>query len=112
MELRINRDVESHHIRSIATEGKSPDRPEASPQTEVGPRVDSVEVARRQVAAENQAASRHVRDPGMAAQLAKQIRMQISKSSDDAVKAQASRVTPQVLRTLVFGSEEQSGIGA
>ena len=104
MELRINRDSESHRdVRSTATEGKST-VPSASGQGIRGAEPQaavSVDVARRQVEAENlQAATHRIRDSAVAIQLAKQIRTQISARAEEAVKIQATGVTPQSLRTL------------
>lgn len=104
MELRINRDVESQReVRSTATEGSKPissvggeGTRGAQPQAAV-----SVDLARRQVEAENlQAAQNRVRDPAVAVQLARQIRTQITARAQDAVSVQTTNVTPQVLRTL------------
>lgn len=104
MELRINRDLESQRdVRSTATEGSKP----AASGSGEGTRgaqpqaVVSVDLARRQVEAENQlAANNRVRDPAVAVQLAKQIRTQITVRSQDAVSVQTANVTPQVLRSL------------
>ncbi len=104
MELRINRDFESQRdVRPTATEGSKPQSSAtgegirgAEPQAAV-----SVDLARRQVEAENQqAAKSRVRDPAVAVQLAKQIRTQITARAQDAVSAQMANVTSQVLRTL------------
>lgn len=104
MELRIHRDMESHRdVRSTATEGSKPVSPAsgegnrgAQPQVAV-----SVDLARRQVEAENlQAAQNRVRDPAVAVQLARQIRTQITARAQDAMSIQTTNVTPQVLRTL------------
>lgn len=112
MELRINRDLESQReVRSTATEGSKP----ISPAAGEGIRgaepsaVVSVDLARRQVEAENQqAAKNRVRDPAVAVQLAKQIRTQITARAQDAVTVQTANVTPQVLRTLFQDHPESS----
>ncbi len=110
MELRINRDWESHRdVRSAATEGNkavSSASGDGIRGAEPQPAV-SVEVARRQVEAENlQAASNRVRDPAVAIQLASAIRTQITVRAHDAVRVQAANVTPQVLRMLTDAPDD------
>jgi hypothetical protein len=104
MELRINRDVESHRdVRSAVSDGAktgSLGNGEGNRVAQPSAAV-SVEVARRKVEAENVlSASTRVRDPALAVQLARQIRTQITIRSEDAVRAQITNVTPLVLRAL------------
>jgi len=64
------------------------------------------------VEAENlQAAANRVRDPAIAVSLAKQIRTQITTRAEDAVKAQASAVSPHMLRTLIQDFAEFDATG-
>ncbi|MBM3266459.1 MAG: hypothetical protein FJZ01_02320 [Candidatus Sericytochromatia bacterium] len=105
MELRINRDWESHRdVRSAATEGNKAVS-SASGDGNRGanpPAAVSVEVARRQVEAENQqAAANRVRDPAIAIQLASAIRTQVTARAQDAVRIQTANVTTRSLQALL-----------
>jgi hypothetical protein len=113
MELRINRDLESHRdVRSAATEGNKAvssvggESKGADPQAAV-----SVEVARRQVEAENlHAAANRIRDPAVAIVLASRIRTQITARAQDAVRVQMANVTPQALRSLMDMTDDGSTV--